>query len=72
MADWWHEENTTAYCDTSGKDPDFIRLHRFLEEHAKDELRERIAKTTTILRSIFHGLTQINFDGLLSDEFGGN
>lgn len=74
-----------AYCDESGKDADFIRLHRFLEEHAKDELKERIAKTTTILqmsdtkygfaenfRSIFHGITQINFDELLSDDYGKN
>jgi phage regulator Rha-like protein len=72
------------YCDSSGKDADYMRLHRFLEEHARDELKERIAKTTTILqmsdskykfaenfRSIFHGITQINFDELLSDEFGG-
>jgi hypothetical protein len=72
-----------AYCNLSGKDPDFIRLHRFLEEHAKDELKEQIAKTTAVLqmsgsrhdfkenyRSVFHGLTQINFDELLSDEFG--
>jgi phage regulator Rha-like protein len=72
-----------AYCDSTGKDPDFMRLHRFLEEHAKDELKERIAKTTVILqmsdtkvefaenfRSLFHGLTQINFDELLSDDFG--
>jgi hypothetical protein len=74
-----------AYCDLSGKDPDFIRLHRFLEAHAKDELKEQIAKTTAVLqmsgskndfaenfRSVFHGLAQIKFDDLLSDEFGGN
>ena len=72
-----------AYCDMSGKDPDFMRLHRFLEEHAKDDLKERIAKTTTILqmsgskhdfaenfRAIYHGTKQFNFDDLLSDEFG--
>jgi hypothetical protein len=75
----------SAYCDSSGKDAEYMRLHRFLEEHARDELKERIAKTTTILqmsdskyrfaenfRSVFHGLTQINFDELLSDEFGQN
>jgi hypothetical protein len=74
-----------AYCDKTGKDADYMRLHRFLEIHAKDELKERIAKTTTILqmsdskyefaenfRSIFHGTTQINFDDLLSDDFGNN
>jgi hypothetical protein len=46
-------------------------------------LKERIAKTTVILqmsdskfgfaenfRARFHGLTQINFDELLSDDFG--
>lgn len=74
-----------VYCDMSGKDPDYIRLHRFLEEHAKDELKEQIAKTTALLqisgskhdfaenyRSVFHGRTQIRFDDLLSDDFGGN
>jgi hypothetical protein len=74
-----------SYCDMSGKDPDFIRLHRFLEIHAKDKLKEQIAKTTVTLqmsesklefaenyRAIFHGATQINFDDLLSDEFGNN
>jgi hypothetical protein len=62
---------------------DAIRLHRFLEEHAKDALKEQIAKTTTLLqisgskyqfaehfKSVFHGQTQINFDELLSDDFG--
>jgi hypothetical protein len=65
--------------------PDFIRLHRFLEEHAKDELKEQIAKTTAVLqmsgskhdfvenyRSVFHGRTQIRFDDFLSDDFGSN
>lgn len=74
-----------AYCDMSGKDPDFIRLHRFLEENAKEELKEHITKITTTLqlsgsrhdfaekfRSLFHGHTQINFDDLLSDDFGKN
>jgi P63C domain len=74
-----------AYCDSSGKDAEYMRLHRFLEEHARDELKERIAKTTTILqmsdgkyrfaenyRSVFHGQTQINFDELLRDDFGQN
>jgi phage regulator Rha-like protein len=73
----------TSYCDMTGKDPDFIRLHRFLEEHAKDELKEQIAKTTAILqmsgsrhdfadnyRSVFHGLKQIKFNDLLNDDFG--
>jgi hypothetical protein len=71
------------YCDDSGKDGEYLRLHQFLEEHAKDELRDRISKTTAVLqmsgskhdfaenfRSVFHGLTQIKFDDLLSDEFG--
>jgi hypothetical protein len=71
------------YCDTSGKDPDFLKLHQFLEENAKEDLKEHITKTTTILqmsgsrlefaenyRSVFHGVTQINFDDLLSDDFG--
>jgi hypothetical protein len=74
-----------TYCDTSGKDPDFIKLHQFLVENAKDELKEHIAKVTTVLqlsgsrhefaeqfRSVFHGHTQINFDSLLDDDFGSN
>lgn len=74
-----------AYCDTSGKDPDFIRLHQFLEDHAKDNLKEHITKIVTTLqlsgskhdfaekfRSLFHGTTQINFDDLLNDDYGKN
>jgi phage regulator Rha-like protein len=74
-----------AHCEATGHDPEFIRLHRFLMENAKDELKERIAKTTIILqmsdskfefaenyKARFHGITQINFDELLSDDFGGN
>jgi hypothetical protein len=72
-----------AYCDMTGKDADFMRLHRFLVEHAKDDLKEQIAKTTAVLqmsgskldfsenyRAVFHGLIQINFDDLLNDDFG--
>ncbi|HTX22859.1 MAG TPA: P63C domain-containing protein [Candidatus Aquilonibacter sp.] len=74
-----------AHCDLTGKDPDFIRLHQFLEEHAKDELKEQIAKTTAVLqmsgskhdfaenyRAVFHGVSQIKFDDLLKDDFGSN
>ena len=75
----------TAYCDMTGKDADYMRLHRFLIEHAKDDLREQLAKTTAVLqmsgskhdfaenyRAVFHGLIQIKFDDLLSDDFGSN
>ncbi len=71
-----------TYCDLSGKDADFIRLHQFLEQHAKEDLRDHITKATTILqmsgskhefaenfRSLFHGHTQINFDDLYDPEF---
>jgi phage regulator Rha-like protein len=34
----------------SGRDPDWIRLHQFLEDHAKDQLKEMIAKITAILQ----------------------
>lgn len=73
----------SAYCGTSGKAADFIRLFQFLEEHAKNELKEHITKVTTLLQlsgskhefaehfqSLFHGKTQLNFDDLLSDDFG--
>ncbi len=39
-----------AYCDNSGKDPDFIRLHQFLEENAKEDLKEHITKVVTTLQ----------------------
>lgn len=74
-----------AYCDSSGKDPDFIRLHQFLEDNAKEDLKEHITKVVTTLqlsgskldfaekfRSLFHGQTQINFDDLLNDDYGKN
>jgi hypothetical protein len=67
-----------AYCATSGKDPDFIKLHQFLEEHSKDELRDHISKVTALLqlsgskldfaenfRSLFGGETQIRMSDLL-------
>lgn len=73
----------SAYCDMSGRDGDFIKLHQFLEQNAKDDLRDRISKMTAILqmsgskhefaenyKSVFHGLTQINFDSLLDERFG--
>lgn len=74
-----------AYCDMSGKDPDFMRLHQFLEMHAKEELKERITKIITLLQlsgskhdfaehfmSLFHGSTQLRLDDLLSEDFGPN
>lgn len=42
------------FVTDSGRDPDWIRLHQFLEEHAKDQLREMLAKITAILQ-ISHG-----------------
>jgi hypothetical protein len=70
-----------AYCGETGKDSDFLRLHQFLEENAKEQLKERIAKTTAVLQmsgskhdfkenfqSVFLGHTQINWD----DDFGSN
>jgi len=71
-----------AYCGSSGKDPEFIKLHQFLEEHARDDLRDHMTKITTLLqlsgskyefaehfRSVFHGNTQLRMDGLLDDRF---
>ncbi|HWL51215.1 MAG TPA: Rha family transcriptional regulator [Chthoniobacteraceae bacterium] len=67
-----------AYCGSSGKDPDFIRLHQFLEETAKDQLREHVTKVLTILTvsrskqefaehfiALFHGAMQLQLDDLL-------
>ncbi len=63
----------------SGKDADFIRLHQFFEEYAKDDLKERIAKITAILQfsgsrhdfkekfqAVFRGEKQQNWD----EDFG--
>lgn len=60
-----------AYAGTSGKDPDYIKLHQFLETSAKEELRDQVTKVTTLLQlggskldflerylSVFHGQTQ--------------
>ena len=71
-----------TYCDGTGKDADYIRLHQFLEENAKEELREHITKITTLLQlsgskyefaekfcSLFHGVTQLTLDDLLETEF---
>lgn len=74
------------YCDMAGKDGDFIKLHQFLEEHAKDELKDRISKTTAVLqmsgsrhdfkenyKSVFFGATQGNWDDdFFDEEFGKN
>jgi hypothetical protein len=40
----------SAYVASSGKDPDFIRLHQFLEDHAKEDLKDQITKVTTLLK----------------------
>ena len=72
------------YCDATGKNIDYHKLHQFLETHAKDDLRDHITKVTTLLQlargrqdfvemfaSLFHGHTQLKF--LLKDleeDFG--
>jgi len=63
-----------AYCASTGKDADWIKLHQFLEQHAKEELRDHITKITTLLQlaggkmdfiesfaALFHGHTQLKF-----------
>lgn len=62
------------YAIATGKDPDYLKLHQFLEEHAKDELRQQITKITTLLqlagskmdftesfRKLFGGEDQLRF-----------
>ncbi|HVT74379.1 MAG TPA: P63C domain-containing protein [Lacunisphaera sp.] len=66
------------YCDNSGKDADWIKLHQFLEKYAKEELRDHITKITTLLQlagskqdfiesfaALFHGHSQLR---LLLDD----
>lgn len=40
-----------VHCDESGKETDWIKLHQFLEAHAKDALRDHITKITTLLEA---------------------
>lgn len=73
----------SAYSTTASKDPDFIKLHQFLEANAKEDLREQITKITTLLQlagskmdflesfaAIFHGQKQLKF--ILDDLEGWN
>jgi len=39
------------YSTDSGKDADYLRLHQFLVENAKDQLRDRISKLTGFLQA---------------------
>lgn len=73
-----------AYVNTSGKDADWMRLHQFLELHAKDDLVSHITKITTLLQisgskndfiehflSLFHQHTQLKlFREQLEEDFG--
>lgn len=73
------------YVADSGRDPEWIRLHQFLEEHAKEQLRETIAKVTAILQisrtkqdfaeyyaAMMGGGLQGRIDYLLDDNFSAN
>jgi len=66
----------------SGRDTNWIRLHQFLEEHAKDQLRTMIGKVTAILQisrgkqdfaenyaAMMGGVMQLRIDDLLNEDF---
>jgi phage regulator Rha-like protein len=70
------------YVSDTGKDPDWIRLHQFLEEHAKEKLKEMIAKVTAILQisrskqdfaehyaAMMGGALQLRIEDLLDEDF---
>ena len=67
-----------SYCATSGRDPDFIKLHQFLDTYRKEELRDHISKVTALLqlsgskldfaehfKALFGGETQFKMTDLL-------
>lgn len=73
------------FVSDSGRDPDWIRLHQFLEEHAKEQLRETIAKVTAVLQisrtkqdfaehyaAMMGGGFQTKIEDLLNDNFAGS
>lgn len=62
------------YCESKDREEEWIKMHQFLEMHAKQELREHIAKITTLLyvsatrqdfresfAKVFHGHDQLKF-----------
>lgn len=70
----------SQYVESTGKDCDWIRLHQFLEENAKDALRDTISKVTAILQisegkqsfaehyvALYGGAIQMKIEDLLKD-----
>lgn len=44
------KKKRAQFVADSGREPDWIRLHQFLEEHAKEQLKTMIAKVTALLQ----------------------
>lgn len=76
------KKKRTQYVADSGRDPDWIRLHQFLEDHAKEQLKEMIAKITAILQisrskqdfaehyaALMGGALQLRIEDLLDEDF---
>jgi len=70
------------YSMDTGRDAKWLRLHQFLEEHAKDQLRVMIGKVTAMLQisrgrqdfaenytAMMGGSIQLRMDDFFSDEF---
>jgi phage regulator Rha-like protein len=78
------KKKRAQYTSDSGRDPDWIRLHQFLEENAKEQLKEMIAKVTAVLQisrskqdfaehyaAMMGGAMQLRIEDLLKEEFSG-
>ena len=72
----------TAFSQRVGKDADYYKMHQFLEEHAKEDMKSHITKITTLLAvahskqdfienfaALFHGHHQMKMllEGLNQD-----
>lgn len=70
------------FASQKGRDSDYFKMHQFLEEHAREDLRDHITKITTILTvsqskqdfieafaALFHGHQQLK---MLLDDLENN
>ena len=76
------KKKRNQFVADTGRDADYLRLHQFLEENAKDQLRTTIAKVTAVLQisrskqdfaenytQMMGGEMQLRIEDLLKDDF---
>ncbi len=76
------KKKRNQFVTDTGRDGDYLRLHQFLEENAKDQLRTTIAKVTAVLQisrgkqdfaenyaQMMGGVMQLRIEDLLKDDF---